>query len=304
MRRILCLVFIAAAAVSCKSPVPPPDPVVLPHVAVVALPSEYEPLPPAPEPPPRLNPEPPVTTPPELGVRFSSVYFNPDEGDYGIFLSAEGKSPITDWKVEIHEPQYPFLLFHEWKGIGQPPEKISWNGRNNRGELVQSASDYRLVFTATNELRKTGVAESKIEVDVLVAREGYVLKIQVPSIVFDSNSVNWDNLDAATAANNVYILWRVARILGKFNTYHVRVEGHANHMIDPDDRAAYQLEQTRDLQPLSEARAKTIVEHLVRLGISRARLSYTGVGGDHPVVKWEDEDNWWKNRRVEFILIK
>jgi outer membrane protein OmpA-like peptidoglycan-associated protein len=29
-----------------------------------------------------------------------------------------------------------------------------------------------------------------------------------------------------------------------------------------------------------------------------------GRGGTQPVVKWEDRVDWWKNRRVEFILVK
>jgi outer membrane protein OmpA-like peptidoglycan-associated protein len=38
--------------------------------------------------------------------------------------------------------------------------------------------------------------------------------------------------------------------------------------------------------------------------VNRNRLSAIGMGGKRPVVRYEDHDNWWKNRRVEFILIK
>jgi outer membrane protein OmpA-like peptidoglycan-associated protein len=58
------------------------------------------------------------------------------------------------------------------------------------------------------------------------------------------------------------------------------------------------------LQPLSEARARAVVNYLVDLGIERGRLSSVGVGGARTVVEFGDRDNWWKNRRVEFILEK
>jgi len=63
-------------------------------------------------------------------------------------------------------------------------------------------------------------------------------------------------------------------------------------------------EEKNELQPLSDARAKTVVNMLIEFGVARGRLSSIGMGGTQPIVKYEDRDNWWKNRRVEFILIK
>ena len=39
-------------------------------------------------------------------------------------------------------------------------------------------------------------------------------------------------------------------------------------------------------------------------GVNSSRLSTVGRGGTQPVVPRSDRNNWWKNRRVEFILIK
>jgi outer membrane protein OmpA-like peptidoglycan-associated protein len=89
--------------------------------------------------------------------------------------------------------------------------------------------------------------------------------------------------------------------LNKFRDYKVMVEGHANPTQPAG--AARDREET-ELKRISEARAKAVVDLLVRYGVARNRLSSTGVGGSSPVVPYEDRDNWWKNRRVEFILIK
>jgi hypothetical protein len=78
--------------------------------------------------------------------------------------------------------------------------------------------------------------------------------------------------------------------------------GHANPIATTV--AARQREQDAELQPLSELRARTVVDYLVGLGVSRNRLSAFGIGGARPVIPYADRDNWWKNRRVEFILVR
>ena len=42
----------------------------------------------------------------------------------------------------------------------------------------------------------------------------------------------------------------------------------------------------------------------VRNGVSKNRLSFTGAGGSNPTAPFEDRPGWWKNRRVDFILVK
>jgi len=276
-----------AVAVSCASAPPPPPP----QVSAEAL-------------QPKENP--PDTSGPVLRVTFSPIYFSPngDKDELAIFLSAVDESPIGKWRVEIHEPMDPYPLFYAWEGTGKPPDQLSWNGKSAKGELVQSALDYPFTFTASDVLGNSSTLESVVEVDVFVINDGQNLRIQVPSIVFGSNSGNWDGMSDDIVANNDWILKRIAQILNKFPDYKVKVEGHANPTVDPRDKAGADREEARDLLPLSEVRAMTIVDYLVKLGVNRNRLSSAGMGGQRPIVSWDDKDNWWKNRRVEFILIK
>ena len=281
----------------------PPEPPPETQLPVIVKPSPEPP----PEPPPVSGkPAIPLDTVPHLRVTFSPRYFSPDgENDQlAIFLTAEDESKIAEWKIEIREPQAPYNLFYKWEGKGQPPEMLRWNGKSPKGELVQSASDYPFYFTATNTLGNTTAIQSIIEVDVFVIREGDILRIQIPSIVFTSNSGTWDGLDNDIVSENLWILRRIAQILNKFPDYHVGIEGHANPTVNPDDRAGRQREQVQELQPLSEERAKRILDELVYLGVNRNRLRAYGIGGAQPIAAWTDRDNWWKNRRVEFILVK
>jgi flagellar motor protein MotB len=219
-----------------------------------------------------------------------------------VKIKADDESPIASWHIEILEPgdYKPHPVFAEWEGEGNPPEQIVWNGKSPSGELVQSATDYPFKLTTTDAMGNVSVFEGLIEVDVLVIREANgVLRVRVPSIVFGPNAGDFAGLDAGTVANNDAILQRIVEVLNQFSAYKVKVEGHAN----PTGRTARerQREQETDLA-LSDLRARFVVDYLVRLGIARSRLTPFGVGNARPIANIEDRNNWWKNRRVEFIL--
>ncbi|MDR0301283.1 MAG: OmpA family protein [Treponema sp.] len=244
-------------------------------------------------------------TGPVLTFASTPEYFSPDndgdEDELIITLSATDMSPIASWTLEIREPEPPNQMFRRYTGQGSPGGRIVWDGRSDKSELVQSATDYPYTFTAVDVLGNSSSTEGKIGVDVLVIRDGDRLKIQIPSIVFRPNFADFEGLSKEVVDNNTRILRRIAQILNKFRDYKVMVEGHANPTQPAG--AARDREET-ELKRISEARAKAVVDLLVRYGVARNRLSSVGVGGTSPIVPYEDRDNWWKNRRVEFILIK
>jgi outer membrane protein OmpA-like peptidoglycan-associated protein/flagellar hook assembly protein FlgD len=244
-------------------------------------------------------------TGPALTFAAAPEYFSPDndgdEDELNITLSATDVSPIANWQLEIREPEPPYQLFRRFTGTGSPGGRIVWDGRSDKGELVQSATDYPYTYTASDILGNSSKLEGKIGVDVLVIRDGDRLKIQIPSIVFRANFADFVGLNKEVVDNNNRILRRIAQILNKFRDYKVLVEGHAN--TTQPAGTARDREET-ELKRISEARAKAVVDILVKNGVARNRLSAAGVGGSNPIVSFEDRNNWWKNRRVEFILIK
>jgi flagellar hook assembly protein FlgD len=254
-------------------------------------------------------------TGPVLSFRSEPEYFSPDndgvDDELIMYLGARDVSPIANWSLEIREPDLndpskPAQLFYRIEGRGTPAERTLWDGRSSRRELVQSATDYPFVFRAADILGNESVLEGIIGVDVLVIRDGDRLKIQVPSIIFRANAADFkiiptdrNPLSQAQVDNNNRILRRIAQILNKFREYQVQVEGHANPTSNPVPPA----EAAGDLK-LSEDRARATVDFLVSFGVSRGRLSATCRGSTQPIIRFQDRDNWWKNRRVEFILIK
>ena len=242
---------------------------------------------------------------PQLTVVTTPEYFSPDNDgendELFIHLTARDASPIATWSLEIRPVESLGTLFRKFEGRGSPAARLVWDGRSDRGELVQSASPYQYTFTATDTLGNSSTITGRFVTDVLVIREGDRLRIMVPSIQFRPNFADFEGLPREVVDENRRIIRRIAQILNQFRDYRVQVEGHANP-TQPVGPARDQEEAT--LRRISEARARAIVDMLVQNGVARSRLTASGAGGSNPVAAFEDRDNWWKNRRVEFYLIK
>lgn len=260
-----------------------------------------------------------TATAPKLSVKTAPEYFSPDndgvDDDLFIRLSGSTKAKIKNWSFTIQDPKG--KDFWKTSGKSQITERIVWDGLSNvqkdssgNAERVQSAMDYPYEFTVTDNLGMTSKVTGVIPVDVLVIRDGNLLKMAVPSIIFESDAANFQTanakLDAAKVENNLKVLNRIAEILKKFKDYKVTIVGHANKITDnPDEEAIDNLQQWgRASMPLSKERADAIKTYLTKKGVSASVLTTDGKGGTQPVADPKDKDNNWKNRRVEFILQK
>lgn len=256
-----------------------------------------------------------AVTPPELTVRTAPEYFSPDNDgvDDDMFINLQGKSivPFESWSFEIRDPKNG-SSFWKTSGTSSISEKIVWDGRGNNGELVQSAVDYPYEFIVKDILGMESKVTGLIPVDVLVIRIGDVLKIQVPSIIFRSDNADFvgkdedpeRGLDQEVIDNNIRVLKRIAYILNKFEDYKVTIEGHANNLTGTEAEETSTAGGNIPLVPLSEARANTVQDMLISYGVNKNRLTTVGRGGRMPIAARSDRANWWKNRRVEFILNK
>lgn len=252
-------------------------------------------------------------TPPQTEVNLKPVPFSPDndgiDDELEINLDVSDTNSIQNWKFTVYDAERQGVrsqdgpVFKQYSGSGEPAEQIIWDGRSDEGELVYAAMDYPYRFEVTDSLGNRSVETGRIPVDVLVVREGDDLKIKIASINFKPNSAEFVDDKPEIAARNEFVLNRLAEILKKYRQYEITIEGHANITKFWDPALAKQ-EQEEELLPLSKDRAERVLEALVERGISRNRLTAKGVGGNKPIVDFRDEENRWKNRRVEFILKK
>jgi outer membrane protein OmpA-like peptidoglycan-associated protein len=253
---------------------------------------------------------------PKLSVGISPQYFSPDgDGEYDdltIMVKAECDSPMSSWSFTVEDPATlkPFWIA---KGTDKLQEKIIWNGKSARGEVVQSATDYPYEFTVTDSNNLSSTVKGFVKVDVLVVRDGERVKIQVPSITFRSDAADFKTteelrqnpdydgktrgLNQKTLENNVKVLGRISEILKKFRDYNVQIEGNANNL------SGTQAEED-EVKLLSEQRAQYVRDWLIKDGVSAANLKAVGNGSKNPATNSTALEDRWKNRRVEFILKK
>jgi len=204
--------------------------------------------------------------------------------------------------------------FFEEKGTGTPPKEWKWNGKSSRasGEMVQSATDYRITLTVIDEFGNSGTFgapnsdEGIISVGILVRQDGNALKMAVPSIIFPPNAADFKLLGEDVMRGNRRVLGLIGRALNKFPDYKITVEGHSNPTTPVG--AQRDREEANELKPLSLKRAQAVIDYLsandFQNKVDKARLTADSMGGTRTVADYDDDDENWKNRRVEFILRK
>jgi flagellar hook assembly protein FlgD len=253
--------------------------------------------------------------PPVISARTRPEFFSPDndgvDDEEFITLSAFSYLSFESWNFEVLDPQgrQPF-----WSASGksQITSELVWDGRSKTGELVQSAMDYPYTFTVTDVEGQSSTASGSIRVDVLVIRDGDKLKMQVPAIIFRADHADFvsnvqdpqQGLPQSVIDNNMRVLRRIAQILNKFKDYTIVIEGHAHNLSGAEAEETSTAGGNIPLIPLSKDRAEFVKRELVRLGVSAGRMTTDGVGGRKPIANPANRDDWWKDRRVEFILNK
>jgi flagellar hook assembly protein FlgD/flagellar motor protein MotB len=244
-------------------------------------------------------------SPPSVSISLSNDLLSPD-GDgqletATISLDAVPRqAKIVGWSVTIMDPESsPFISF---KG-SWPAAPISWDGKGSDGSLVESASDYGIVAKVRDEFGNVGEARSSIGTDILVIKTDNGYRISISSIVFKAFTADWKDVPADRAKRNLATLDLLSTKLAKFPDYKIKLAGHAV-MVNWDNKSKGEAEQKAILIPLSKSRAEAVAAALVQRGIAADRFETVGLGAEDPVVPNSDYLNRWKNRRVDFFLLK
>jgi outer membrane protein OmpA-like peptidoglycan-associated protein/flagellar hook assembly protein FlgD len=229
------------------------------------------------------------STSPDIDLDFSPGTFSPDGDGKGDILTIEpeasDKYGMKKWDITIINPTgYQFKYFN---GTGEPAKEIIWDGLSDKNELVESATDYYIIYSVTDNAGNVAKSKKiKLPVDVLVIVTERGLKIRINNIQFAFDS-------AKLVGNATKILDRVSSILDRYEKYQIVIEGHTDDIGKED----YNLK-------LSESRAEAVYKYLLDEGIDEERLTYRGMGETVPFLENTDNESRRKNRRVEFILKK
>ncbi len=110
--------------------------------------------------------------------------------------------------------------------------------------------------------------------------------VTLKNIVFPADSFN-------VAKSSLPILDDLSTYLNKYPDTAIEVGGHTNNLCD-SEFCIY----------LSELRAKSVRDYLVRKGIAPQRLSYKGYGSASPITSNRTPNGRKKNQRVDIKVIK
>jgi peptidoglycan-associated lipoprotein len=126
--------------------------------------------------------------------------------------------------------------------------------------------------------------EPKVE-EATTAKAAEVISLETVYFDFDKSDLRQDTLDVL--ANNALLL------LNKVADAKIRVEGHC------DERGTDEYNLA-----LGDRRAKSVANHLIKLGVAADRIATISFGEERPAVEGNDEAAWSKNRRAEFVIVQ
>lgn len=250
------------------------------------------------------------STPPAIRVNTTPEYFSPDgngiDDELSIGVKVDDQNEVKSVELfvyrleEFDSKMKPFVqtlenyqiigspLVKKWSFNGAVDTIIKWDGMGENGYMVESANEYILFVKAADSAGNIHVENKNILVDVLVVdippdRK----KIIINSIYFETGS-------AKLVGNFERTLDRLVSILNKFPTYNIEIIGHTDARGDENFN-----------NKLSENRARSVFQYLVKKDIDRKRLTATGKGESELINTQATTDEEHRvNRRVEFFLIK
>jgi outer membrane protein OmpA-like peptidoglycan-associated protein len=136
---------------------------------------------------------------------------------------------------------------------------------------------------------KAATKSGSVRNELVVGQAAAPAQVQTQLVALPT--VEFENDSATLTAKGHAVVENAASILKSNPNVKVSIEGHT----DLTGTAAHN-------QTLSEARAKTVLDTLVSLGIAPDRLSSKGFGESRPKVPGTDDAANAVNRRVEFIV--
>lgn len=115
-------------------------------------------------------------------------------------------------------------------------------------------------------------------------------------LFFSKNGAVFSGLSRRQIAQNERTIDEAVALIKEHPGCHVLIEGYANNI------SGTEKENRTACMPLSLWRAEYIKKELIKRGIKAEQIETVGRGGTNPLAGRKDRNNWWKNRRVEFVI--
>ena len=159
---------------------------------------------------------------------------------------------------------------------------VSLPSGRNYGITVE-AKDY--LFHSENFDLAEATDYKEVEKEIKLSKMNKDVKIVLRNVFFDYGK-------ATLKPESFGELDRLLQLLKDFPKLKIAISGHT------DNKGSKNINK-----PLSENRAKAVVDYLVKNGIPADRLTFAGYADEQPVADNKTEDGRQMNRRVEFKVI-
>ncbi len=243
-------------------------------------------------------------TPPTVSLTMTANPFAQTEegieGEAFITLFVRDNSDIQSWEVDILDKRGEVV--RSYTGVGDPSDLIAWNGQAEGGKPVSEITEFILKVSVTDAAGNNRLFREPMSIDILVLKKEGKLYLMVPNIIFGAYKHALDSYSTEMYERNTATIKRVAEIYRNYPSFGVLLEGHALNIYRGD--RVQEAREEKILLPLTERRAATVKQSLLKLGLEESRIETEAFGGVHPIVDVHDEEVHWKNRRVEFIMTK
>ncbi|KPM49332.1 OmpA family protein [Jiulongibacter sediminis] len=244
---------------------------------------------------------------------------NDEQDQFSLVISADGKTAY--YSKESGEA----IDLYEFKMPDELTEKFSPTFYL-KGKVTDLASgqpleaDIKLVDLKTRETLSSFRADVKGDYLAVLPQSGsYALYVEEPEYFFKSMSFSLDKASAkknkildvslekiekerTEILNNIYFdeaswelksesqveLSKLAELIWRNPTLKVEISGHTDDIGSPDSN-----------QELSQKRAQSVVDYLVKEGLNEKNLEAKGFGETKPIVPNNSDENRQLNRRIE-----
>ena len=158
--------------------------------------------------------------------------------------------------------------------------------------LAREAEEARLAEEEKQREEETArLAKEKAEPTLITER----LKLK-HILYFSKNGAVFTGLSRKQIRQNEKTINEAVEIIKQHPECTVIIEGYAQNI------SGTEKENQTACMPLSLWRAEYVKKELIKRGIDKDKIKTVGMGGANPIAGPNDRSNWWKNRRVEFVI--
>lgn len=247
------------------------------------------------------------TTPPQVSLSVSTGAFSPDGDGADDTLTIEpyatDYSGVKEWEMLIKDNRGNVVKTFSDKG--QPPFEVVWDGKDDIYEKVVPEGKYSIELSAKDEYDNSAKTQP-IEIIVSIPPKIIIKEVikEVPKEIKVEETERGllvsitSKVLFATGKNDVKksaysTLDQVVKLLEAYQQNKIAVEGYT----DSVGSSVFN-------QKLSERRAESVANYLIKAGISSERINVMGYGEDKPVESNSSAKGREANRRVEVIILK